>query len=66
MAVRPFTFGARLCEKGRSLRIHAPHGSEGHFVVEDEREGEETRRRVHESLGEAVKGTATTWRNRLH
>jgi hypothetical protein len=66
MAIRPFTFGVRLRERGRTIDVRAPAGSTGYFVVEDSEEGRQTVRRVHPSLGDALKDTATTWRSRLH
>jgi hypothetical protein len=66
MAVRPFSFGLRLREKGKTVRVRAPRGSAGQFVVEDSQKGRKARRRVHASLTEAVKDSAATWRMRLH
>jgi hypothetical protein len=66
MAVRAFSFGLRLRDKGKTVRVHAPRGSAGEFVVEDAQAGRATRRRVHGSLAAAVRDGAATWRKRLH
>ena len=66
MAKRPFTFGVRLRDKGRTVRVRDQGGASGRYVVEDEQKGRETRRRVHASLQGALADTASTWRKRLH
>ena len=66
MAVRPFSFGVRLCEKGHTVRVRALGAGSGQYVVEDSEKGRDTRRRVHGSLDGAIKDTAKTWRMRLH
>jgi len=66
MAVRPFSFGVRLREKGRTVRVRAEGDRSERYVVEDAERGRETRRRVHASLESAIRDTARTWRMRLH
>jgi hypothetical protein len=68
MALRPFAFSMRLRDKdkGRTLRVHNDPASPRRYVLEDQREGEANRIRQHESVKEAVKDAASTWRKRLH
>lgn len=66
MAVRPFAFSVRLRDNGRTLRIQNDPQDITRYVLEDVREGEETRIRSHSSLPEAVRDAASTWRKRLH
>jgi hypothetical protein len=66
MAVRPLAFGIRLRDKGRTLRVHNDPNDPSLYVIEDVREGEETRVRWHRELPEAVRDAASTWRKRLH
>jgi hypothetical protein len=66
MAVRPFSFGLRLRDKDRTVRVRARGKNGDGFVVEDEQLGRETRRRVHHTAQSAVKDTASTWRMRLN
>jgi hypothetical protein len=66
MAKRPLTFGMRLRDKGRTVRVRDRGDASGRYVVEDEQKGRETRRRVHASLQSALADTASTWRGRLH
>jgi len=63
MATKPLAFGIRLRDKKRTLKIRQVGRK---YVVEDEREGDRTRRRDHESLGRAVSDAASRWRHRLH
>lgn len=63
MALRPLVFGARLKEKGRSVRVRA--GKSG-YVVEESRSGRKTRKREHASLEGALSDMAASWRKRLH
>ncbi len=65
MALRPLVFGARLKDKGRSLRVRAGKGASGGYVVEDRR-GRKTNRREHASLEGALRDLAGSWRNRLN
>ena len=65
MALRPLVFGARLKEKGRSVRVRAGQGASGGYVVEETR-GRKTRRREHASLEGALRDLATRWRGRLN
>lgn len=66
MSSRPLAFGIRFRDKGRTLRVR-PHERQAHrFLVEDSREGRETRRREHPSLCAALRDFAESWRQRLH
>lgn len=65
MALRPLVFGARLKEKGRSVRVRAGKGKSKGYVVEDVRGGK-TRRRDHATLDGALRDLASTWRGRLN
>ena len=66
MALRPFAFSIRLRDNGRTLRVQNDSEDSTRFILEDVREGEETRVRSHSSLPEAVQDAASTWRKRLH
>ena len=66
MAVRPLAFSVRLRDDGRTLRIQNDPRDPNRYILEDERDGEETRVRCHASLPDAVKDAASTWRKRLH
>jgi hypothetical protein len=66
MAVRPFVFGARLRDKGRTVRVRNQQGDAKRYVVEESEKGRATRRRDHASLGGALRDLASTWRGRLH
>ena len=66
MAMRPFTFGARFVDKGRTVRVTAVAKDPQRYVVEVARSGQKTRRREHASLGGAVKDFASSWRGRLN
>jgi len=63
MALRPLSFGLRLRDKGRTLRVQRDADS---YVVEDSRSGMKKRRRKHASAKDAVKDAASTWRSRLN
>ena len=63
MALRPFTFGLRLRDKGRTIEIRE---RSGRYVLKDSRKSGPARQREHDSAKEAVKDAAATWRNRLH
>ena len=65
MALRPLTFGVRLKEGNRTVKVRAQGRSRG-YVVEDRRDDGETRRRDHSSLQDALRDLAATWRSRLH
>ena len=65
MALRPLTFGLRLHDKGRTVRVRQD-GDSSRYVVEDSRAGAATRRRGHASASDAVRDAAKTWRSRLH
>ena len=66
MAVRPFAFGARLRDGGRTVSVRKQTDTGQAYVLEDQREGAPRRTRVHDSLEEAVRDLAATWRKRLH
>ena len=68
MALRPLAFSVRLRdkEKGRTLRVQNDPSNSGGFLLEDERDGEQTRVRQYGSLSDAVRDAASTWRKRLH
>lgn len=66
MALRPFAFSVRLRDNGRTLRVQNDPEDSTRYILEDVREGEETRVRNHSSLPEAVQDAASTWRKRLH
>ena len=66
MALRPLAFSVRLRDKGRTLRIQNDSTDPTRYVLEDVREGEETRVRTFSSLPEAMQDAASTWRKRLH
>lgn len=65
MAIRPLAFGARLRDKGRTVRVDCDETT-GRYRVEDQREGKATRRRRHASKQSALRDLARTWRSRLH
>ncbi|HKJ23574.1 MAG TPA: hypothetical protein VKB65_02040 [Myxococcota bacterium] len=65
MATRPFAFGARFVEKGRTVRIQADPLGTGRYTVEASCGGS-SRRTEHASLTDAVRHFAATWRARLH
>jgi hypothetical protein len=66
MAVRPFAFGVRLREGGRTVRVRQHTGDARRYVVEDSRPRRDTRRRDHPSLAGALRDAARSWRNRLN
>ena len=65
MGLKPFTFGIRLHEKGRTVRVRQDSKQRG-YVVEDQRKGGGSKSRRHSSLGGAVRDAAVTWRGRLN
>ena len=66
MAVRPFAFGVRLRDGGRTLRVR-PHEKEpARYVVEDLRADGDSRLRDHPTLDGALRDAAKTWRARLN
>lgn len=66
MAVRPLVFGARLRDKGRTVRVRSQQNDPRRYVVEDSQRGRDTRRRDHASLAGALRDLASTWRGRLN
>jgi hypothetical protein len=66
MAVRPFAFGVRLRDRGRTVRVRAQQRGARRYVVEDTGCGRPARQREHASLTGALRDLASTWRSRLH
>lgn len=66
MAIRPFAFGARFRDKGRTVKVHTADRDTRCYVVEVSREGGRSRRSEHASLPAAVHEFARAWRGRLH
>jgi hypothetical protein len=66
MAVRPLAFGARLRDKGRTVRVRTHDRDARRYVVEDSGAGRATKRRDHPTLAGALKDLAKTWRGRLN
>jgi hypothetical protein len=68
MALRPLAFSVRLRdkEKGRTLRVQNDPSDAKRYLLEDMRDGEETRVRSFASLPDAVQDAAAIWRKRLH
>lgn len=64
MAIKPFSFGLRLRDKGRTVQVR--QDAKRRYVVEDAQKGGRTSRRAHASLGGAIRDAASTWRGRLH
>jgi len=65
MATRPFAFGARFVENGRTVRLEPDPRAPGRWAVETRRDGS-SRRSEHASLADAVRHFAASWRARLH
>ena len=66
MAVRPFAFGARMRERGRTVSVRKQSEAGQAYVLEDRRDGGATLTRRHATLEDAVRDLAATWRKRLH
>ena len=66
MALRPFAFGVRLRDKGRTVRVTQSQRDPKKYAVEDSRKGSRKTKREHGSLGGALKDAASTWRGRLN
>jgi len=66
MALRPFAFGVRLRDKGRTVRVIQDARDPKKFKVDDRRSGGNGRQRDHGSLGGALRDAARTWRDRLN
>ncbi len=66
MASRPFAFGARFSEKGRTVRIRQSAATPGRYAVERSQRGGATRVSEHPSLVAAIREFAAAWRGRLH
>jgi hypothetical protein len=65
MALKPLTFGVRLKEGNRTVKVRAQGRGKG-YVLEDRRGADSTRHRDHTSLQGALRDLASTWRSRLH
>jgi hypothetical protein len=66
MAMRPLSFGVRMRDGGRTLRVRRSGGTARGYVVEDGDTRRPTRRRDHPSLEGALRDLASAWRARLH
>jgi hypothetical protein len=66
MALKPFAFGVRLRDKGRTVRVIQDARDPKKFNVQDQRKGGKSRQREHGSLGGALRDAASTWRGRLN
>ena len=66
MALRPFAFGVKLRDKGRTVRVIQDERDPKKFKVQDARKGAKSREREHTSLGGALRDAASTWRGRLN
>jgi hypothetical protein len=66
MALKPFAFGVRLRDKGRTVRVIQDARDPKKFRVADSRKGGKSRQREHDSLGGALRDAASTWRGRLN
>lgn len=66
MASRPFAFGARFKENGRTVRVGASRRDPKRYTVEVSRDGRRTRKQDHGTLTEAMRDFAASWRERLH
>jgi len=66
MALKPFAFGVRFSDKGRTVRVRSLGQRPGRYVVEDRPSGRGARQREHASLNGALRDFAATWRQRLH
>jgi hypothetical protein len=66
MAVRSLSFGVRLRDRGRTVRVRRSGAAGRGYVVEEENARRSTRRRDHVSLEGALRDLASTWRARLN
>lgn len=66
MALRPFTFGVRLRDGNRTVKVRANARDPKRYVVEDSHRGSKTRHKDHSTLGSALRDAASTWRSRLN
>ena len=66
MALRPFAFGVRLRDKGRTVRVLQDQRDPSRYRVRDSRKGGAAKEREHASLGGALRDAAKTWRGRLN
>jgi len=64
MALKPLTFGLRLRDRERTVRVR--QDAKRRYVVEDSNKSRDPKRRTHGSLGGALRDAASTWRGRLH
>lgn len=61
--MRPLSFGARLRDGDRTLRVKQDRRG---YVVEDSARGRDSRSRSYGSLESALRDLARSWRHRLH
>jgi len=66
VASRLLAFCLHFHDKGRTLRVCSHERKARRYVIEDSRDGKETRQREHPSLFCAPRNFAGTWRHRLH
>ena len=66
MARRPFAFGARFSERGRSVSLQRDPKRSSRYLVELSQRDGSTRVSEHPSLALALREFAAVWRARLH
>lgn len=68
MATRPLAFGVRMRDKstGRTVRVLQNQRDPRRYRIEDSHRGGKPRQREHDSLCDALRDLASTWRGRLH
>ena len=66
MTRKAFTFGIRLRDKERTLKLGQDPKKPRRYVVEDSRRGSPTKQREHGTLASAFRDAASTWRSRLN
>lgn len=66
MARRPFAFGARFSENGRTVRLRQDPRAPAQYAVEILREGTPPIVSHHPDLATAVRRFSTAWRARLN
>jgi len=65
MAIRPLTFGVRMRDKSRTVRVRHTKDAKS-YLVEDTDGKRKKRTREHATLQGAMKDLASTWRGRLN
>lgn len=65
MALKPFAFGVRLRDRGRTVRVIQDARDPKKFRVRDAGAGRDSER-GHGSLASALRDAAKTWRGRLN